>query len=344
MSSRTVRTPTGGKLEVVSDDDWIAASDKATIASLKQWNGGTKRLVIADLWNRGPVTDEKSGRATARLWDRMGEHYGDEVDTQPTSFNGLHRDNPLMFKRTTSGKRTYHIELSALPETWYIKLQHDENERAKAERARQRAIDKQAEKEAKQAAEFAAAEADRVEAIAAEERAGLTVPLADAQIVTEPTATAEDDDRARDEEFDRMIQGIELDAPTVYEIGPPLELSIASQVAMSLLTTVVEIISAGSSDAVDERVRQLTADMADISSKLGQRLEDNDRLRRQLRTAGDEIVALRHERDGLRSRLRATEANLTAALKGDAVIAINGEIQRRVDAIMRSTPKGKGDD
>jgi predicted nucleic acid-binding Zn-ribbon protein len=88
-------------------------------------------------------------------------------------------------------------------------------------------------------------------------------------------------------------------------------------------------------------VRALQSDLNDIAGKLSARLEDNDRMRRQLRQAGDEIQALRYERDGLRSRLRATEANLTAALKGDAVQAINGEIQRRVESIMRVAPATK---
>jgi regulator of replication initiation timing len=142
-----------------------------------------------------------------------------------------------------------------------------------------------------------------------------------------------------DQDIQALLDSVPgVDAPTIYDEPPPLELSIASQVAMSLLTTCVEIITAGSGAAIDERVRRLQGDVAEVSQRLSQRLAENDSLRRQLRAAGDELRALRVERDGLRGRLRATEANLTAALKGDAVQAINGEIRKRVDQIMRVAP------
>lgn len=135
------------------------------------------------------------------------------------------------------------------------------------------------------------------------------------------------------------------DAPTTYDMAPPLELSIASQVAMSLLTTVVDIISAGSNPETAGKLHQLQKDLDDVSQRLAQRLGENDSLRKQLRLAGDEIGALRVERDGLRSRLRATEINLQNMMKGETAQAINGEIQRRVDQIMRTTPgTKKGDD
>lgn len=316
MTARTVKSPAGESIEIIDDDEWMKANEKTSDKSMRQWNGGTKRLVLADLWNRGGIVNE-SGRATGVLWERMREHYGDDVTTQPTSFNGLYNDNPLAFERKTQGKRTYTIKLVALPESWYGKLLADERERAKIARAAKAEADR---------------EADRLAALQSDEL--VAHDSTPEPIEPEPYET-------NDDEFDALIRNIELDAPTEYDLAPPLELSIASQVAMSLLTTVVEIISSGSGAATDERVRKLTGDLNEISSKLSARLEENDRYRRQLRQAGDEITALRHERDGLRSRLRATEANLTAALKGDAVAAINGEIQKRVDAIMRVAPKGK---
>lgn len=315
MTARTVKSPAGESIEIIDDDTWMQMNGYESDRSMRQWNGSIKRLVLAELWNGGAVTND-SGQATLRLWDRMNEHYGSDVTTAPTAFHNLTYSHPLLFERTTKGKRTYSIKLSAMPEAWYDRLLTDERERAKIARAAQAEADR---------------EADRLAALQSDEL--VAHDSTPEPIEQEPSVT--------DDEFDALIRNIELDAPTEYDLAPPLELSIASQVAMSLLTTVVEIISSGSGAATDERVRKLTGDLNEISSKLSARLEENDRYRRQLRQAGDEITALRHERDGLRSRLRATEANLTAALKGDAVAAINGEIQKRVDAIMRVAPKGK---
>ena len=135
---------------------------------------------------------------------------------------------------------------------------------------------------------------------------------------------------------------IEEPAP-VEQSSPVLDIEIASQVAMSLLTTVVEIISNGKPEAIDSKVRTLQANLDTVAERLGERIQDNERLRRDLRQAGDEIHALKHERDGLRRELRATQTNLSAALKGEALTAINHEITKRVDQFMRATPTAKGD-
>jgi regulator of replication initiation timing len=299
------------------------------------WMAGAKRFILADLWRNGPVVDMKSGRATGIFWKRMEESFPGEVEGKTTSFPGFTNDplNAPAFELIKKGKRTYSIKLIALPQTWYDYLERDESERAKAKRAADRAAEK--------------LERERLDREAAETVASAVMPLTDADIATESLVAAESrngTDIDHDAEFDDIMRDMQLDAPTVYDMEPPLEIAMASQVAMSLLTTVVEIISAGTGAAVDEKVRALQSDLNDIAGKLSARLEDNDRMRRQLRQAGDEIQALRYERDGLRSRLRATEANLTAALKGDAVQAINGEIQRRVESIMRVAPSKKGED
>ena len=337
---RHTTSPAGERIEIVSDDDWVKQANgktnrggkSVTDRSVRMWHGGMKRYVIADLWRNGPVIDPQSGRAATVLWDRIRESFGDDaIVGEPQSFSTLVRDplNTAAFETDTRAKRTYSINLIALPQLWYDKLMADEAER---EKERRRA-EQERERQERFAAELEAAEREAVEA---EQRIGLGEPVAtDSMNGDQPDDTGE---------FERMVLDMQLDAPTEYDMGPPLDISIASQVAMSLLTTVVEIISAGSGAAVDEKVRKLQGDLNDVMTKLSQRLEDNDRMRRQLRQAGDDINALRLERDGLRSRLRATEANLTAALKGDAVQAINGEIQRRVDAIMRVSPKGKGDE
>lgn len=167
----------------------------------------------------------------------------------------------------------------------------------------------------------------------------LPKPRAPTADETEAIAADEPVETLTDNDIQRLLDSVPgVDSPTIYDEQPPLEINIAAQVAMSLLTTCVEIITAGSSAAIDDKVRKLQGDLSEVSVRLSQRLTENDSLRRQLRQAGDELRALRVERDGLRSRLRATEANLTAALKGDAVHAINEEIQKRVDQIMRVAP------
>ena len=136
---------------------------------------------------------------------------------------------------------------------------------------------------------------------------------------------------------------VQLDAPTVYDSPPSLELQIANQVAMSLLTTVVEIISAGSADVSKLSVsRKMAADLDAMQILLNQRLEENTKLRKQIREAVEQVNVLRYERDGLRTRLRATEHNLTQVLKGETAQAVNSEIHKHIDQIMRTTPTQKG--
>jgi len=137
---------------------------------------------------------------------------------------------------------------------------------------------------------------------------------------------------------------IKLDAPTVFEEPAPLEVHIANQVAISLLQTVVEIITAGNADTTQlSGSQRLQDDLDHARELLAARLGENDKLRRQVREAGDIISALKVERDGLRSRLRMTENNLKEVLKGETAQAVNAEIHKRVDQIMRTapgTPKG----
>lgn len=326
---KSATSPFGDEIEIVPDSDWLALTGTSE-RGLRSWNLGAKRFVIGELWRNGPVEDWQSGRATGMFWKRMKDTYGDEnITSRPIAFPGFASDplNAPAFDLRKKGKRTYRIALQALPQTWYEFLRRDEDQWER---------------------DHPTVDADRE---AAELVAAQIMPLTDADIATDALVAAEsmngaqaETDAEHDDAFDMIMRDIQLDAPTVYESEPPLDIAIASQVAMSMLTTVVEIISAGTGAAVDDKVRSLTGDLNDALGKLGARLEENDRYRRQLRQAGDEIQALRYERDGLRSRLRATEANLTAALKGDAVQAINGEIQRRVDSIMRVAPTSKGTD
>lgn len=142
-----------------------------------------------------------------------------------------------------------------------------------------------------------------------------------------------------------------LDNPNIVlpieppEASPVIEVEIASQVAMELLTKVVEIIAAGSSTAADPELRRMRNELVHSQGLLAARLDENDRFRKQLRETGEELSAVKSERDGLRQRLRQTEANLNSALKGESAGAVTTEVMKRVDRIMRETPKpNRGDD
>jgi regulator of replication initiation timing len=149
------------------------------------------------------------------------------------------------------------------------------------------------------------------------------------------------------------VNGSEPSIGTVDEIEPSteiieeiesieisaLDLQIASQVAMQLLTTVVEIISAGKPEMADAKVRQMQTELETVSNRLGARLDENERFRRQIRELGDELSAVKLERDGLRRELRATQANLTATLKGEKAGIVTAEVQKAIDQVMRSTPQ-----
>lgn len=123
--------------------------------------------------------------------------------------------------------------------------------------------------------------------------------------------------------------------------GPaPVEFELTNAVATALLTQVVEIISTGKSAAPE--LGRLRLDVEALEERLGVQVGYVDKLRRDLREAGDEIAALKVERDGLRQRLRAAEHNLRVATGADAARIIDAEVQRQVDRIMRERPAGAG--
>lgn len=143
-------------------------------------------------------------------------------------------------------------------------------------------------------------------------------------------------------EVDRTTDAFDdslMPTETIEETGPVLDVQIASQVAMQLLTTVVEIISAGTPEQANHEVRRLQSELETVGGRLAQRLEENERHRKTIRELGEELQAVRYERDGLRQRLRNTESNLTAALKGDSARAVTAEVQRQIDSIMRQPPQ-----
>lgn len=315
MTSRTVKSAAGDTIQITSDEDWADAIG-VTTTSLRQWmnpNGfpGLKARIFRALWEHGEFTNS-SGRVGQEVVDYIDARWPDtDMPTRAAGIMGTFR-NPVNYPAVTSqmnGKRTYSLKLVALPETWYRKLMADING------------DKPAE-----VTNFVP-EPSPADRQAAELMEKVIIPQ-----------------EVNGEEFsDADWEAIQLDAPTVYEEPPPLELHIANQVAMSLLTTVVEIISAGTADTSGLMLpKQLGQELEQAQHLLSQRLMENDKLRRQLREAGDTIGALRQERDGLRSRLRMTEHNLSEVLKGETAQAVNSEIQKRVDQIMRTAPTAKG--
>ena len=305
--SRTVKSPAGESIQILPDDDWVDAVG-AEPRSLQQWGGGSKPYVFRALWEHGEFTNS-SGRVGSEVQTYIQDNYPDaQLPVKPAAVMALFR-NPVNLPAVISqmnGKRTFSLKLVAMPETWHRKLMQDIGPGKPGSNG------------------------DHAQ----------EVPEA----IPEPSQEVEWTTSERTEWTDADWEALQLDAPIVYEEPPPLEVHIASQVAMSLLTTVVEIISAGTADTTQlTGSKRLTQDLETAQHLLSQRLSENDKLRRQLREAGDSITALRHERDGLRTRLRMTEHNLTEALKGETAQAVNSEIQKRVDQFMRTTPQAKGD-
>lgn len=315
MITKSVVTPTGEEIPIVSDDEWLR--EGATPQGLRMWNAGNKRLILAALWEHGAFEDHRSGHAVTMLTEWIFDNYG--VIVSGSSLTMLIKDPTTaraIERIATRQKRTDAVKLKALPETWWQKL--DATLRNEIPTLR------------KEAGTWVEPEPE---------------PTPDAPespaSAPESVDTTTDPPVPNDEEWRALTDAIELDAPSVYDVGPPVEVEIAQSVAMALLTQVVEIISAGTPEQTDARVRSLMTDMAQLSERYSQRLQENDKMRRQLREAGDELKALRFERDGLRSRLRATEANLREVMKGDTAKVVTQEVQKRIDQFMRQTPATK---
>lgn len=118
----------------------------------------------------------------------------------------------------------------------------------------------------------------------------------------------------------------------------PVEGRLADAVATALLAQVVEIIA--TRDDAAPALGRLRLDVEALEERLGTQVGYVDKLRRELREAGDQITALKMERDGLRTRLRSAEHNLKVATSADARRIIDDEVRRRVADVMRETPSG----
>jgi regulator of replication initiation timing len=117
---------------------------------------------------------------------------------------------------------------------------------------------------------------------------------------------------------------------------PELQVEIASSVATALLTQVVEIITSGAGDS--PMFAMVRAEVSQLEERLGDQMAYTTKLRRQLSELGDELTALKLERDGLRRRIREVEHNLKVATGADAQRIIDAEVRKQLDRVMRSAP------
>jgi len=121
-----------------------------------------------------------------------------------------------------------------------------------------------------------------------------------------------------------------------------LRLEIAQSVATALLGQVVDIISTGKPDTT--RVVTLERDLAEASTRLANAVEESERQRRKVREVGDELAAVKHERDGLRQRVKAAEANLDRAINADRSNVVRDAVNDELARVMRATPVHRSPD
>lgn len=298
MAGRKVQSKAGEIIEILSDEDWADLTE-SNVASVRKPFRSKLGLVRA-LWHHGTFRSA-NGRATI-AFHSIAEQYG--YLGSAVAISGAVNDplNVPAFSRQTKGKRTYAISLVALPETWYKRmLEIDE-------------LDPDPEPdEPEPIPEPSQGDRDAAEAVAE-----LVMPEPDG--------------------LELVIDLPEYVPPPEPELEPSPLLEVSATVAMALLTQVVEIISAGSPEQTDQRVRKLSQDVSDLADKLAKRLTENDSLRRKARELGDELNAVKYERDGLRTRLRMTEHNLSQALKSDVMAQVNERVMRELEKVMRVVP------
>ena len=325
MPSTAVQSPAKEFVEIVDDDDWLSTVENPNNATLTLTKA--RRALLGALWCHGTFADS-SGRALAPLHE-FATSLG--YVGSAGAANGVFGDPSMAVavERSIKGKRTLSVKLVALPRKWYDALQTDYPA----------APTLNGDHATPEAAPEATPEAATVPPEATEtppDHDGHTVAFG--PVVANLVAPTDDE----------LAQSVILPPP---DTSPPTEpwetettehvdLSIASTVAMALLTQVVEIISTGSPTATHDEIKRLERDYTEASQRLADRLADNDRLRRTIRELSDEIVAIREERDGLRRRLRQAESNLAKATSQDTQRFINERVQQELAKVMRSRPAG----
>lgn len=138
-------------------------------------------------------------------------------------------------------------------------------------------------------------------------------------------------------------QGNAAISPSTVEPVSELTEDAAAAVARHLLAEVIRVVTSEQPD--NEAIfREVNAELVDTRQKLANALEYGQKMRREASETGDELRAVKTERDTLRQRLRATEANLTAALGGEGRRFIDEEVRKQLGRIMEAKPSVKGDD
>jgi hypothetical protein len=112
--TRTITSPAGEDVTVYPDSEWIEMTGVPPQALA--WTR-SRRAVLGALWCQGKFTD-KSGRASRLLIDAAKER-GYKPDSAG-AFGALITSQSMApsLARDINGKRTYRIQLAALPETW----------------------------------------------------------------------------------------------------------------------------------------------------------------------------------------------------------------------------------
>jgi hypothetical protein len=116
------------------------------------------------------------------------------------------------------------------------------------------------------------------------------------------------------------------------------ELSLASAVATSMLGQVIELLTTNGRDMLVAKNTKLTEELTQTRQRLGEQTGYVERLRRDLRQAQDQVIAANHERDGLRARALAAEANLAKVMSPEAGKLLEAELHKEVDKLMRQRP------
>jgi hypothetical protein len=113
---------------------------------------------------------------------------------------------------------------------------------------------------------------------------------------------------------------------------PPTE-DVAAAVARELLAEVVRIVTARPDPLNDKEVKE----------RLANSLAYTEKLRKELRETGDELRAVKLERDSLRQGLKLMEANFDKAL-GDNRRVIDEEVRKQTARLMQARPTTTGGD
>lgn len=260
----------------------------------------TRRPVLAALWKHGEIVDNKSGRATLAL-HALAQPLGYNADVTALAPMLKNVVMERCITRVQRGKRTYSIKLTALPETWYERLRDEFP------------IPPQAD------LDLTDEPAPVVESL----NGHSAVAVADAVV-----------DQLMSTDDDFMIGYDEPWQPA------PIELNIAGVVAMQMLTRVVEIISTGVAPSHGEaqHLARVETDLREVEHRLSLRLEENTSLRRKYALLGEELRAVKLERDGLRQRLRIAEHNLQVAGSADVQRQVTEQVRQELAKIMTAKP------